>query len=193
MRHGQDLEKGIRAALRPHEGRWRAPGRHLAAGRDRARLCGAGRRMPPRRRQDAARRHGPHPRLRQRPGSARHVDQQRGDHRPGAGGRQRRHRHQGRQDRRHRQGRQPGDDGRSAPEADLWRGDHGARCRRSDRHPGRHRRARALRQRATGRTRYRLWSHDDDRRLARARSPSGSTAAANGTWARCCRPRSSGR
>ena len=79
------------------------------------------------------------------------------------------------------------------PEADLRRGHHGARCRGADRHAGRHRRARALRQRAAGRARHRLRADHHDRRLARARSPSASTAAASGTSARCCRPRSSGR
>ena len=65
------------AALRAHHRRRRAPGRHLAARRDRARLRRARRRMPARRRQDAARRPGPDARLRQRAGRARHADQQR--------------------------------------------------------------------------------------------------------------------
>ena len=63
----------------------------------------------------------------------------------------------------------------------------------SDRHARRHRRARALRQRATGRARHRFRADHHDRRVARARSPLASTAAASGTWARCCRPPSSGR
>ena len=39
----------------------------------------------------------------------------------------------------------PASHGRRAPQADLRRGDHGARCRGPDRHTGRNRRARALR------------------------------------------------
>ena len=60
----------------------------------------------------------------------------------------------------------PGDDGRRSPEPDRRRGDHGARCRRADRHARWHRRACAFRLCPTLRACHQLWHHHHDRRLA---------------------------
>ena len=96
--------------------------------------------------------------------------------------------------RRHRQGRQSR---RSMDGVDakliVRRRNHRARCRGPDRHPGRHRRPRPLRQRAALRARDRLGHHHHDRRLARADHRRHRLRRRRGTSARCCRPPSTGR
>ena len=107
--------------------------------RSRAGRHGLRRRMQVRRRQGAARRHGPgggrqrrtSPRLRHHQRADRRLDR----HPQG------RRRHQGRPHRRHRQGRQSRRDGRRHRRDDRRRDDRGDRRRRADPHGRRHRRA----------------------------------------------------
>ena len=163
----QDDPSGLRADVRPEHRRRGALGRHLAAGRSRARPRRLRRREPARRRQDPARRPRADAGLRQRDGLARHAALQCAADRPGARHRQGRHRHQGGPHRGRRQGGQPGDHGRGGQEPHLRRGNHGARLGGPDRDPRRHRRARALRLRRALPACRLLRHHHDDRRLAR--------------------------
>ena len=164
---GEHSSRAICRHVRPNDRRRHTPRRHLARRRRGEGLRYLRRRMPARRRQDAARWSRPRRRRHQCRRRARLPARQRAGDRSRAWHRQGRPRHEGWAHRRNRQGWQSRRDGRRRSAPHRRRRHHRARLRGHDRHAGRHRRARALRLRRPAGARDRVGPHDDARRLAR--------------------------